>query len=85
MPTVNTDQCVSAHMSLFETIRTAVDEMGPDEADGPQYAGAYWCDDCARREPVTEDEIAATDGRTCDDCGGEMRLERSFDSGDCAC
>lgn len=72
-------------MGLFKTLRTTIDDLGPDEPTGERFAGAYWCDDCTIREPVTAGEIAEDGGRTCPDCGGEMRLERSPDSGGCAC
>ncbi|WP_290814897.1 hypothetical protein [Halovivax sp.] len=72
-------------MGLYETLRTAVADLGPDEPAGERYVGAYWCDDCDVREPVGVGELDESDGRACPDCHAEMRLERSPDSGDCAC
>lgn len=71
-------------MGILESIRNAVDAIEPETEDRAALAGAYWCDDCSVRDPVTDDEV--DDGsRLCPDCGEPMRFERSPDSGDCAC
>lgn len=71
-------------MGLLESVRSAIDTIGPATDDRSRLAGAYWCDDCSVRLPVTEDEL---DDRTptCPDCGDLMRFERSPESGNCAC
>jgi len=69
-------------MDIFESIRDIVDSLESDVDDGPSYVGAYWCDECSNRNPVTAEDV--DDDHICPDCGEPMRLERSPDSGDCA-
>lgn len=71
-------------MGLLGSVRNAVDSIGPDTDNQSDLIGAYWCDDCSVRIPVTEDELD-DETRPCPDCGDSMRLDRSPDSGDCAC
>ena len=66
-------------MGVLDSIRDALEP----ETDEPDVAGAFWCDDCGIREPVSADEL--DDDRSCPECGASMRLERSPDSGHCAC
>lgn len=71
-------------MGLLEQVRNAVDSIGPETDAQPELIGAYWCDDCSVRIPLTEDDDTAGT-MSCPDCGESMRLERSPDSSDCAC
>ncbi len=67
-------------MGILDTIRGAFD--GPDDRGKTRFVAAYWCDDCDVRLPVEE---VHDEPRPCPDCGEPMRLERSPDSGSCAC
>lgn len=71
-------------MGLLDSIRSAVETIEPGTEARSPLAGAYWCDDCSVRVPVTEDEFD-DETRSCPDCGDAMRFERSPDSGGCAC
>ena len=68
-------------MGLLDSIRSTLTTSGP--SSGTPIAGAYWCDDCSVRIP-SEEPPDGTE-RTCPECDGEMRFERSPDSGGCAC
>ncbi|MXV63379.1 hypothetical protein GS429_15165 [Natronorubrum sp. JWXQ-INN-674] len=76
-------------MGLIESIRSAVGAIEPETESETKtdrrsnLAGAYWCDDCSVRVPVTEDEV--DESRSCPDCGESVQFERSPDSGHCAC
>lgn len=70
-------------MGLLSSIRGVVDAIEPEPDRDERFVDAYWCDDCAVREPVRESEIE--DERRCPECGETMRFERSPDSGHCAC
>lgn len=70
-------------MGLLGSIREAVEGIEPDANGQADIAGAYWCDECSVRVPVSENELE--DERNCPECGESMRLERSPDSGHCAC
>ncbi len=67
------------HMGLWSSLRRALE---PSRDRDPSIAGAYWCDDCSVRQPVTADEL--DDDRGCPSCGQPMRLERSMGDS-CAC
>ena len=70
---------LTRHMSLWGSLRRVLE---PSRDREPSIAGAYWCDDCSVRQPVTVDELE--DDRDCPSCGQSMRLERSMGDG-CAC
>ncbi|ELY42314.1 hypothetical protein [Natronorubrum tibetense] len=67
-------------MGVIDSIRDALE---PETNGRSDIAGAFWCDDCSIREPVTDAEL--DDDRVCPECGASMRLERTPDSGSCAC
>ncbi|SDQ33513.1 hypothetical protein [Natronobacterium texcoconense] len=78
-------------MGLLDSLRNAARLLESSAASNSRMAtdsdsriaGAYWCDDCSVRIPVSKEEL--DDERSCPDCGESMRLERHPESGHCAC